>query len=247
MIDPALFINESICDLEDILFKDRYFAVSVFAGAAGAISDDLIDNANLDSYSQIALLIPELERPVPNSDRTGLLHAFNSGLINLLPAHFIEKSNYVIRGYNKAQIDSLRLSNPKIKNAEIIDIKNRAGGYSVLFLYSLLFPKRVSTLNGVDEKYDPSERFNPSKNKAFYDYGAWSSRIDDLWDEVKDRARKMKQLATEGCITWNSIKKESKYVFEGLALYYPRRRVTKVFANYFAPLIEESITKRYNL
>ena len=53
IIDPAIFIGESLSNLENIVFKDKIFLTSVFAGAAGTIADDLIDKYAFEDMNQV--------------------------------------------------------------------------------------------------------------------------------------------------------------------------------------------------
>ena len=244
MIDPAVFLGESICDLEGILFGDNYWKVSIFAGAAGEISDDLIDNGEFKENNQVSLLTPERYRSPPETKRMELFYAFDKKLGELMPSNFQNNWEKVIRGYNQSQLDSLELFNPSIGGRDIIDIRDRVGGYTLLLLHGLLLPEHLNLNEQVNEKYVPSSY--SSKNQVLYNYGAWTNRVDDLWDEQKDKKKNMKQLATEGCIDWKSLQIETKQVFNSLANYYIPERVNKVLINYFSPLIDKSIADKYN-
>lgn len=246
MIDPAIFLAGSLCDLENTTFEDNIFSTSVFAGAAGTVADDIIEENTFENTTQVELLIDQSYRFTPNSKKMELFYAFDIGLNHLLPAGFPRRNNEIISRYNKAQIDSRRLFYPSITKDEIIDVRNRVGGYTLILLHGLLFPDRISSIKDVNEEYKPLSSISPSKSQALYNYGAWTNRVDDLWDEEKDRKIGMKQLATEGCITWDTLPTETRYVSDGLSLYYPKDNVDKVFKEYFAPLIDKSIADKYN-
>ncbi len=244
MIDPAIFLAGSLCDLEGAAFEDNIFSVSVFAGASGTIADDIIEENAFEDTTQVELLTNQTHRSIPNSKKMELFYAFDTGLNHLLPTGFARYNNEIISRYNKAQIDSRKLFCPSVTKEDVIDIRNRVGGYTLILLHGLLFPDRISSIKDVNEEYKQSPPL--SKSQALYNFGAWTNRVDDLWDEEKDRKIGMKQLATEGCITWDNLPIETRYVSIGLSLYYPKDNVDKVFKEYFAPLLDKSIADKYN-
>jgi hypothetical protein len=246
MIDPAIFLGESLCDLENCVFEDKSFLISVFVGAAGAIADDLIDKGAFEDIDQVGLLIDQSSRPPQNSKRMELFYIFDLELQQIIPVGFKQRNNELIVRYNRAQIDSRKLFYPSVTKEEVIDIRNRVGGYTIISLHRLLFPNKIISIEDIDEDYKPLELLPSSKSQALYNYGAWTNRVDDLWDEEKDRKIGMKQLAIEGCISWDDLPKETKKVFNDLSLFYPVDVVEKVFEKYFAPLVDKSIEERYN-
>ncbi len=246
MIDPAIFLAGSLCDLEGAVFEDNIFSVSVFAGASGTIADDIIEENAFEDTTQVELLIDQSHRYIPNSNKMELFYAFDTGLNHLLPDGFARYNNEIISRYNKAQIDSRKLFSSSVTKENVIDIRNRVGGYTLILLHGLLFPDRISSIKDVNEEYRPSDLLLSSKSQALYNFGAWTNRVDDLWDEKKDRKIGMKQLATEGCISWDTLPTETRYVSAGLSLYYPKGNVDKIFKEYFAPLIDKSIADKYN-
>ena len=109
---------------------------------------------------------------------------------------------------------------------------------------SLLFPSTDFSLI-IDENYNP-KRLVASKGQIIYDYGAWTNRLDDLWDQKKDRQQGMRQLATEGCVDWRTIQNETQHLLTSLAKYFPRDNIGQVFKLYFKPLLSKAIAERFN-
>ncbi len=242
-IDPAVFINETLCDLEGRVFDGNRKIVSFFAGAAGGISDGLVDSGSVEP-SEIFLLNTDGYRNKTERDQhLKLFYAFNDGLANLLPVTFCRDFINVLKEYNQAQADSIRLFDKETSCEEIIDIKNRAGGYSVILLYGFLFPEAGDLSMNLTECYDPNGDLAKTKCEALYNFGAWLSRVDDLWDESHDKKKGMKQLATERCVTWGSLKQETDYTFNGLSRYYPSKRVARIFIEKFNPLTNKELGK----
>jgi len=240
LVDPAIFINRAICDLEGHVYGEQELKILALAGSAAAVSDDLIDSKSDIPYEKLRLL--GNYEGIEESGNLGLFYAFNQGLLEALPVNFRKKFKEMIREYNKAQEDSARFFNPLITREEITDIKDRAGGYSILLLHAIIFPNESITVSNPDYK-----RYPKTKQEALYNHGAWLSRIDDLWDIEKDRARGMKQLATEGIITWESLSDETQRMREGLEAHFPKDRVRMVMKRYYAPLIDREMFRKYGL
>jgi len=240
LIDPAIFINKSLCLLEGAPFGGRELEISVYAGSVAAVSDDLIDRCGFKALDRVALFTQSNEE----FDLEGiyLLDFFNRKLKEMLPLDFTKKFRKIIFEYNRAQKDSRRLFDDFISPQELIDIKDRAGGYSVLLLHAMLFPD----IELHQEEYPPvfDQR---SITQSLYLFGAWLSKIDDLWDETKDRSVGMKQLATEGIVTWESLKVETNRVLGYLKSYYPETRVREMFQRYYAPLADKDMAVKYNV
>lgn len=240
-IDPALFINKFLCSIEGVLLKGRNLEVTLYAGAAAAISDDLLDKNGTLSPDRLSLFTQQKKTL---SKRESLFNAFNSKLIKLLPPYFPTKFDYIIQKYNQVQIDTIKLFNPEIDKEDIVNIKDRAGGYSILLLHNILFPERRQRYQELNEKYSPYSVPN-SVTQALYNFGSWLSRVDDLWDRVKDSEQGMKQLATEDCITWDRIQPETKEVFENLTRFYLPSRVNNIHQEYFEALVDKSLFEKY--
>ena len=238
LLDPAIFINRAICDLEDHVYGERELKISILAGSTAAVSDDIIDSQSDISHNKLRLL-EDYERSVEGGN-LGLFYAFNQGLLRVLPSDFRARFKEIIDQYNRAQEDSAKLFDPSITKGEIIDIKNRAGGYSILLLHAMISSGERIIVDNLDYL-----RYPMTKQEALYTYGAWLSRVDDLWDIRKDRLKWMKQLATERIITWESLPSETQRMKEGLETHFPRTSVERVIEEHYAPLIDMEIFTKY--
>lgn len=236
-MDPAIFISRALCDLEGREYRDLEFRVSVLAGSAAAISDDILDERQNIPFSQIRLF--EDYEGETGKGNLGLFYVFNRSLLKSLPPDFTEKFERIIKEYNLAQEDSSRLFGD-IEDEEVIDIKNRAGGYSILLLYSMLFPENSFAVDRPVYLSPPL-----TKHEALYTFGAWLSRVDDLWDAKKDVSKGMKQLATKGLVTWKSLPGETLRMRKCLEDYFPEERVTKMMDKHYAPLMDIDIFTKY--
>ncbi len=238
LMDPAIFISKAMCDLEGYIYGERELKISVLAGSTAAVSDDLIDSQLDIPHTKLRLL--KDYRGIVEDGSLGLFYIFNRALLGALPTYFRERFKETIRGYNKAQEDSTRLFDPTITRDEIINIKDRAGGYSILLLHAMIFPHESVIVN------NPNYQRNPlTKQEALYNYGAWLSRVDDLWDATKDSSRGMKQLATEGIATWESLPAETQRMKEGLETHFSRTRVKSMIEEHYTPLIDIEIFTKY--
>lgn len=238
LIDPAIFINRAMCDLEEKMFGDCELKVSVLAGAAAAIADDVLDFRQRTDYINLFLFGDHQE--TGERGELDLFYAFNQGLISLLPADFRNRFGRVIMEYNRAQQDSITLFSSKITREDIIDIKDRAGGYSVLLLHAMIFPDETVEVTNLNYQKRPA-----TKQEALYNYGAWLSRVDDLWDIRGDSSKGMRQLATEGIVSWNSLPMETERMKTGLNKYYPSKRVEKMIVDHYSHLLDKKIFEKY--
>ena len=240
LMDPAIFISKAICNLEGHIYGERELRISVLAGSAAAVSDDLIDSKSNIPCNRLRLL-EDYGRNV-ESGSLGLFRAFNQGLLGTLPTDFREQFKETIRQYNKAQEDSAILFYPLITRDEVMDIKDRAGGYSILLLHAMMFPNEGVMVT------NPNYQRNPiTKQESLYNYGAWLSRVDDLWDATKDGSRGMKQLATERIVTWESLPTETQRMKKGLEAHFSRARVKDMIEEHYAPLIDIEIFTKYGI
>lgn len=233
LIDPAIFINKFLCLLEEKSFRRRELEISIYAGSVAAVSDDLIDKYGFELLDRIALFTPSKDNVC--LEEICLFDFFNKKLKEKLPRDFIEKFREAIYEYNQVQKETSRLFDTSLTPQELIDIKNRAGGYSVLLLYAMLFPNTEKLI------IPPS-----SISLALYNFGAWLSMVDDLWDETKDRICGMKQLATEKIVTWESIQEETSKILADLKIFYPYKTVDAAFNRYYLPLVNRDMAMKYN-
>lgn len=240
LIDPAIFITRALSTLEDKLFEERVLTLATLAGAAAAISDDLIDNKAQIPYERIVLL--QRNKADRSEGLLGLFDTFNNALLGNLPSTFPHQYSRLIIEYNKAQKDSARLFEDAITLNEIKDIKNRAGGYSSLLLYAIM-------LEGSLEQEEKKHKGRSQKKKfsELYCFGGWLSKIDDLWDEEKDREGGMKQLATEGIVTWQMLYEETEKIKKRLKGCFQADSVEKMFKEHYAYLIDEALFRKYNI
>lgn len=225
-------INEAVCGLEGRIFDDHKKTLSFFAGATARMSDDLLDNGIVRA-KEVFLLDNDPTRTARISSLR-LLYALENRLADLLPPNFSSDFRNIISLFNQAQADSAMLLKSEVTPREIIDLKNRTGGYSVLLLYSFLFPELGDLNLDFKQSYYPNGNVPRTKQEALYNFGAWLSRVDDLLDKPYDKKIGMKQLATEGLITWRKLKQETEYTFHGLSSFYPLDRV-KEFREIFEP------------
>ncbi len=238
LIDPAIFINRAICDLEDHVYGELELRISVLAGSTAAVSDDIIDSQSNIPYEKLRLLGDYKENL--ESGNLGLFYAFNQSLVRVLPFDFRERFKEIINQYNMAQEDSSKLFDPSITKEEIIDVKDRAGGYSILLLHAMMFPDEPVMM------YNPKYLRHPtSKQETFYIFGAWLSRVDDLWDIRKDKLNGMKQLATERIVTWKSLSSETQRMKECLEAFFPRKRVEGMIEEHYSSLINSEMFDKY--
>jgi len=235
-------INAAVCDLEERVFDENKKYLSFFAGATARMSDDLLDNGIVQP-EEVYLLH---NAPTRNgkTDSLRLFYALDSGLADLLPQDFSQDFENVIWQFNQSQTDSLRLLKGELTSQELIDIKNRTGGYSALLLYSFLFPEFGDLSKNSVGNYNPSGNPPRTKTEALYNFGAWLSRVDDLWDKSYDKKKGMRQLATEGIVSWKGLKPETEYTFHGLSLFYPPERI-QVFREKFKPLTSRVLAKLF--
>jgi hypothetical protein len=238
MMDPAIFINRAMCDLECSIFGDRELEISVFAGSTAAISDDLLDYQLGIDYDKLLLLGDYKE--TEDKGELGLFSVFNQRLTNSLPSNFRDRFNKTIVEYNRAQRDSKKLLDTEITREEIVDTKNRAGGYSILLLHAMIYPEESVNITCPDYRRVPS-----TKQEALYNYGAWLSRVDDLWDIDNDVSKGMKQLATEGIILWETLQEETERMKSGLKFHYSSERVEEMILRHYSPLIDRKIFAKY--
>lgn len=223
-------INKSLCDLEGGVFDEHKKQVSFFAGAAARVADDLIDTRTV--APEEVYLLNSNENNGKDTPSLRLFHALDNGLESLLPQNFRSDFKNVIKEFNQAQGDSVRLLDEDVSLEDLVSIRDRVGGYSVLLLYGFVFPEEGDLSEGLAGSYDPNGSLPETKAEALYNFGAWLSRTDDLWDMPYDKRIGMKQLATEGCVTWSSLKQETKYTLEGLGLYYPEEKVRRFRETY---------------
>lgn len=234
LIDPAIFISRAICDLESKVFGKRELYLTAIAGSAMALSDDIIDSQSEITYDKVKLL--ENHESNYENGLLGLFKAFNYKLIRILPPDFRWEFEEIIKHYNLAQEESMKLFSPTISREEIASIKDRAGGYSVLLLHAMMYPEEKSITKTPIYLDTPS-----SKQEALYSYGAWLSRVDDLWDLEKDKSKGMKQLATEGIITWDSLPFETQKMKNCLRHFFPINTVNKFVEKHYSPLINYNL------
>ncbi|MBA7576811.1 hypothetical protein ES708_18653 [subsurface metagenome] len=165
-----------------------------------------------------------------------------STLVLYIASNFNNLHSRIIYEYNLAQKDSRQLFNQNISKERIIEIKDKTGGYAILLLKAMIFPENDFEENDFVYTENPK-----TKNEALYSFGAWLSRIDDLWDIEKDNLIGLKQLATERVVTWDSIISETEKMKNGLKEYYPSSKVNQVIQKYFAPLIDKEIYRKYGV
>lgn len=237
-IDPAIFISRALFTLEGRLFGEEELGIAAIAGAAAAISDDLVDNKTEIPYERIELLQRHDTR---KEDLLGLFDTFNHTLLDNLPATFQDKYKRIIFKYNEAQRDSAKLFEKSITIKEIKDIKNRAGGYSILLLHAMMFARDFEK-GGMP--YSETQR---RKFLTLYSFGALLSKIDDLWDEDKDRKRGIKQLATEGIITWQKLNEETERIKVRLKKHFQAERVDDMFEQHYTYLTDEDLFRKYGV
>lgn len=234
-IDPAVFIACTLCEFEGTPFDSVRRATAILAGAAAGMADDLIDERR--AAAQDVRLLTSYSQANRPGHELALFDAFNAGLRAKLSREFCDRNGALIHEYNRAQIDTGMLLDAAVDRVVVINTKDRVGGYSTLLLHAMMFPDESIACDHVEEEYRPEHV--PTKTQALYNFGAWLSRVDDLWDEENDRDRGIKQLATEGIVTWDDLPALTARTFAGLQKYYSPHRVETVLFSRFTPLISE--------
>ncbi len=215
-------LHKVICDVEGVPFHKHRRRVSYFMGASLRICDDLVEEGNVEPQE---LYFFQNTTCDTQDLRMTLFHSLNSELLELLPNTFTHDFEGLIKKLNTAQEEGKRFSGD-LDPKELIDIKNRLGGYFILLFYGMMFSDRK--MKDVYEVYNLTEKLPSTREQAWFNFGAWFSRVDDLLDEKSDREHGIKQLATEGLTSWKSLRHEAEYVFNGLATQYPCYQVERV-------------------
>ena len=184
------FGSEALCDLEGKLFNEYMKDVSFFGGAIGRIADDLLDNGEVNP-EEVYILNNEVYEN--GNQKLSLFYCLSEGIKFLLPVYFEKDFGNIIREFNKSQEDSLKLLNPFIHPEKIIDIKDRTGGYSVLLSYSAIFPEEEDLSLSLVGGYNLNGSSPITKADALYNFGAWLSRVDDLYDKHYDKKKGINQ------------------------------------------------------
>ena len=229
------FISGQLCGLEGIDFDISRRKIAYFGSASACISDDVIDkNPDLDAR-RFRFLDSQYHSNGKDDETQRLFYTFHSGLENLLPNEFKERFNQLIEKYNQFQEMAGDLKKD-ITPEEVLNIKNGTGGYPILLLHRMMFPRYWDIPQNFSPNYDSSNIILPrTKDEAIFNFGALISRIDDLSDLEWDLKDSRKSLATEKLVTWNSLNEDIKYVKEGLARFYPDKRVKSAMRLYSAP------------
>lgn len=222
------FLADQLCKLEGEKFDYEKRKIAYFGASAACISDDLIDKGIKD-FKSFRLFSKK-------QSGNELFDMFNSNLMKLLPEGFAEKFRNIIGFYNYSQEQTSNLLKD-IESSEVLKIKNNTGGFPLILLDRMMFPEKEDLPNDFHPNYDSIKKTLPlSKDEAIFNYGAMISRIDDLNDLEWDFAEGRKSLATEGLVTWKSLKEEFNYVRGGLRDFYPKKNVDNVM-DIYSPLI----------
>ena len=215
---------EILCGLESFPFHELKKKTSIFVGATGRIGDDLLDEGKIKP-EETFLYLKTKRFDTKNDGQRELFYAFGSKLEKLLPVNFSTKFENICYSLNQAQLDSLKLKD-KISKEELLSIKDRTGGYSILMLYSFVFPDFEDiSKNLALSCYNPEKDVIPNtKGEALFNLGAWLSKFDDLKDIKTDKNDSLKNLAAEGCTNWKSLHQEINYIFNGLGKFYSKHK-----------------------
>ena len=221
---PALtsLLGERLCELEKRVFDLNKRNVSFFAGAAGRISDDLIDD-RIVSAEEVYFL-GDNKKESKNSKQL-LFYAFNDRTIELLPKDFMEKFSDIIKLYNDAQREGSCLSGD-YDFQRIKEVKDKTGGYPILLLYNLMNPEERDLSVNFSPNYDSQNWTLPkTKGEAIFNLGVFMSRADDVYDKEFDMKQGIKSIATESDFGWKDVRREIKYIEAGLERFYPKESI----------------------
>lgn len=230
----SAYVAGQFCNLEGMRFNEERRKRAYLGSATACISDDLIDKTSTIKPGEVYLFdgrgqsINKDEYPA-----LGLFYAFHSGLEGLLPGNFKSRFRGLITKYNLSQEQGRKL-NGNVNNIEIVKIKNEIGGYSFLLLHRIIFPEENDLGNGFTPFYLPKTTLPATKDNAIFNFGAMFCRLDDLDDLEKDKGENRRSLATEGLVTWKSLKQDIMYVKNGFRIFYPRDRVD-LFMSIYSP------------
>lgn len=217
-------LEEELCKLEDMVFDDGKRQISIFVTASGRIFDDLLDEGTLNP-KEIPLYLKTGKFYTQQNPSKELLYALGHRTYELLPSDFKLKNKQFIDLFFTTQVDSLKLKDKNISREEVVSIRDRKWGYYILFLYTLLCPQSNDPTIGLTPCYDFNNNITPAtKSGAIFNLGAWFSRWDDLDDFDRDKEN-IKQLVTEGCISWDGLGRELEYVSTGLEKFYSPEKV----------------------
>ena len=226
-------LAESFCRLEGEELTEQRCRISFLVGAAVRLSDDLIDKKGVRP-SEVNLLSPLITKDTISDPDRRLFLAFDQGLKNILPADFKLRFKDSLYNYNAVQENILSLkSNNSL--SELIDLKCRTGGHTLLLLYAMLFPEKGDGSRDFVINYDPKGRLiSQSKVGAIFNCGIFEAKLDDLGDIDRDKKEGYKSLATEGLITRNTVHNQIDYLETSLNKFYPKGPVTEIVKDYKA-------------
>jgi len=229
------FVASQLCRLENLDFNVERRKIAYFGAAAACISDDIIDkNPEIDPRA-FRFLDGSYNSNESNSGNTRLFYLFHSEMERLLPQSFATNFKNLIAKYNQFQelAGDLRKD---ISQNEVLNIKNGTGGYPILLLHRMMHPSDSDIQLGFSPDYDLEKNILPkTKEQAIFNYGALVSRVDDLDDLKWDLRDSRKSLATEGLVSWRSLKNDVDYVSEGLKKFYSESDVNNVMDFYSTP------------
>ncbi len=229
------FIANQLCNFEGKDFDFEKRSIAYLGSASACISDDIIDkNTNIDSRA-FRFLDTRYHSDISRESGKELFYSFHSGLEKLLPEDFGLSFKTLIERYNHLQ-EWARDLRRGMDSGKVLEIKNGTGGYPILLLHKMMFPEYDDISQSFSPDYRTKENIIPkTKDNAIFNYGALISRIDDLSDLNWDLKDSRKSLATEGLVTWKSLKKDVNYVKHGLQKFYPKNSVDSVMKLYSAP------------
>ncbi len=226
------FVANQLCKLEGKAFDNEKRQRVYFGAAAACISDDLIDKSHNFNSREVYFLDSHTYSMEKTSSLQKLFYVFHSKLERLLPQNFESRFKELISRYNEAQKHGRKL-NKEIDDLELITIKDNTGGYPAALFYKIIFPDSGDFPEDFSPDYSPRKgRLPKTKMHAIFNFGAMFSRLDDLSDLKPDKENKVKSLATQGLVTWNSLEQDVKYVKDGLKIFFPEKKVESVMEIY---------------
>lgn len=217
-------LGERFCELEKKVFDLNKRDVTFFAGAAGRISDDLIDDEEISAEE--VYFLGDNKRESGNEKQL-LFYRFNNKLISLLPKDFRERFSNIIRLFNDAQRDGSYL-NEESSFQRIKDIKDRIGGYPLLLLYSLMNCEEDLSLDFSPNYNSQNWNLPETKGEAIFNLGVFMSRADDVYDKDFDKKQGIKSIATESYFGWEDVRRDIKYIETGLEKFYSKEIIKEI-------------------
>ena len=192
-----LLINDPFCELagrlstkEESLLNQYYFALT-------GVYDDIIDQNSSIGIARLDTLLNHPDQKITTQFNERIL----VGTYQYLLKHVQDPLSYqnIIHSIHQAQKDSLQQFNPQITPAQIIDITQRKGGFSLLMCrYHLNLPQ------------------SNALNECWYHLGGVIQMTNDLFDIYKD----LQEGIVTFCNKQRNLKEISDIYHQQIQLFY---------------------------